>query len=164
MPADSPIVTSLDVLSEEGGRWLWKTRLRDGFRAHLPLAILMLLAVPLAALLVTAAGWVFGQPWKIPLGLGLALWLAPSVIYMCCRLMPVWDGRATRRESLAVFDEKLGLKDRLQTADEFLDAPQRSPFMEAAIGDSKTVRTLRNRGCPFLACNRSKDETAEILD
>ena len=57
MPADSPIIGSLDALSQEGGRWLWKTRLRDGLRARLPIAIVLLLALPLFALLVTAAGW-----------------------------------------------------------------------------------------------------------
>ena len=144
MPADSPIATSLDALSEEGARWLWKSRLRDGLRAHLPMAIALLLAVPLAALLVTAAGWVTGQPWKLPVGLGLLLWLVPSVIYLASHLLPLWQKPPTRRESLAVFDKLLGLQDRLQTADEFLTLPRRSPFMEAAIGDSEVaLETVR---------------------
>lgn len=137
MPADSPIVSSLDALSQEGGRWLWMTRLRDGLRARVPMAVLLLFVLPLVALLVTAAGWIAGQPWKFPLGLGMVLWLAPSVIYLSCSLMPLWDRRPTRRESLAVFDEQLGLKDRLQTADEFLANPNPSAFMEAAIGDTE---------------------------
>lgn len=146
MPAESPIVRSLDALSLEGGRWLWKTRLRDGLRARLPMAILLLLAFPLVALLVTAAGWLLGQPWKIPLGLGIVLWLAPSVIYLSCSLMPIWERRPTRRESLAVFDEQLGLKDRLQTADEFLAVSQPSPFMEAAIEDTEVaIEATRRR-------------------
>ncbi|MFT5409008.1 MAG: hypothetical protein ACI8XO_004861 [Verrucomicrobiales bacterium] len=146
MPADSPIVSSLDALSQEGGRWLWKTRLRDGLRVRLPMAITLLLAVPLLAVLVTAAGWMTGQPWKFPLGVGLVLWLVPSVIYLSCSLMPLWEIRPTRRESLAVFDEQLGLKDRLQTADEFLAVAEPSPFMEAAIGDTQVaIEQTRHR-------------------
>ena len=136
MPADSPIASSLNALSQEGACWLWKSRLRDGLRAHLSTAIVLLLAVPLAALLVTATGWATGQPWKFPVGLGIALWLVPSAIHLCYRLMRIWQRPPSRRESLAVFDELLGLQDRLQTADEFLTLPQRSPFMEAAIRDS----------------------------
>ena len=45
-------------------------------------------------------------------------------------------GRVDRQTSLALFDRELGLKDRLQSADEFRLKEQATPFEQAAITDA----------------------------
>ena len=45
-------------------------------------------------------------------------------------------GRVDRQTSLALFDRELGLKDRLQSADEFRVKEQATPFEQAAISDA----------------------------
>lgn len=45
-------------------------------------------------------------------------------------------GRVDRQTSLALFDRELGLKDRLQSADEFRVKEQATPFEQAAITDA----------------------------
>ncbi|MYD45802.1 MAG: hypothetical protein F4W92_05565 [Gammaproteobacteria bacterium] len=45
-------------------------------------------------------------------------------------------GRIDRQTSLALFDRELGLKDRLQSADEFRVKEQATPFEQAAITDA----------------------------
>ena len=97
---------------------------------------MLLLAMPVLAIVVSAIGWGSGQPWKLPVALVVLLCPAPTVLYLGCHLIRFWRKRPSRREGLAVFDEKLGLKDRLQTADEFLVVEKPTPFMEAAIEDA----------------------------
>lgn len=131
----STITPSLDSLAAEGIRWLRKTRFRDSLRKRLPGAIALFLVIPLLALVVGAAGWAVGQPWKVPTGWTLAVWPLPTVLYLSWHLGGLWKRRPTRSQGLAVFDERFGLKDRLQTADEFLSVKERTPFMEAAVLD-----------------------------
>ncbi|MFK7849685.1 MAG: hypothetical protein AB8D78_01805 [Akkermansiaceae bacterium] len=140
MSARSPDMTlssSLESLTTTGGYWLWKSRLRDGLRARLPKAAVLLLLVPALAIGIIAIGWLLGTPWKPSMGWAAALCPLPALVYLGYHAVRIWKARPSRRESLAVYDEALGLKDRLQTADEFLSATERSNFMEAAIDDAK---------------------------
>jgi hypothetical protein len=132
----SDFVSSLDVLASAGGRWLWKSHLRDGLRARLPKGMALLLLAPALAVAVVGLGWVLGQPWKLPLGLVLVLCPLPPLHYLGYHFVQLWRQEKGRRAGLAVFDEALDLKDRLQTADEFLAIARPTPFMEAAIADA----------------------------
>jgi hypothetical protein len=133
---ESPFVSSLDSLASAGRRWLWKSHVRDGLRARMPAGLALFLVVPVLALAVTAAGWVLGRAWRLPAGWTLALCPLPPALYLVWTLLSLCRKRPRRREGLAVFDELLDLKDRLQTADEFLTLAQPTPFMEAAIEDA----------------------------
>lgn len=135
-PSASNTSSSLDTLASAGGRWLWKVQLRDGLRARLPKGIALLLAVPVLALIMIALGWVAGRPWKLPTVWTVLLCPLPTLLYLGATFLQLWQKQPRRREGLAVFDETLDLKDRLQTADEFLSRPEQTPFMEAAIEDA----------------------------
>jgi hypothetical protein len=135
LPA-SNLAPALDTLAATGGRWLWKSHLRDGLRARMPKTLALLLLAPAVALAVIGLGWIFGQPWKLPLLPLAVLCPVPSLLYLGLQCVHLGRKRPGRRAGLAVFDEMLGLKDRLQTADEFLVHPHRTAFMEAAIEDA----------------------------
>ena len=128
MPSESDFVSSLDALASAGERWVWKSRLREGMRAHAPKGMVLLLVMPVLAIVITALGWVTGQPWKLPVAVVVLLCPVPTVLYLGWHLIQFWRKQPSRREGLAVFDEKLGLKDRLQTADEFLAVEKSYPF------------------------------------
>ena len=135
LPAPN-LAPALDTLAATGGRWLWKSHLRDGLRARMPKTLALLLLAPAVALAVIGLGWVLGQPWKLPLLPLAVLCPVPSLLYLGFHWFHLGRKRPGRRAGLAVFDEMLGLKDRLQTADEFLVRPHRTAFMEAAIEDA----------------------------
>ena len=70
-PPESDFVPSLDALASAGGRWLWKSpsaRRPAGAPAagRWPCCCV----IPALAIAIIALGWVFGQPWKLPLGPG----------------------------------------------------------------------------------------------
>jgi hypothetical protein len=134
--SESKFTASLDALSWAGGHWLWRSRLRDGLRARLPGAAAWLLVMPVLAIGVIVLGWMVGQPWKPPMGLVALLCPLPSLLDLGHHCVRLWKQQPGRREGLAVYDEALDLKDRLQTADEFLAAADPSPFMQAAITDA----------------------------
>jgi len=136
MPPESDFAASLDALASAGERWVWKSRLREGIRARAPKGIVLLLVMPVLAIVITALGWITGQPWKLPVAVVVLLCPVPTALYLGWHLIQFWRKQPTRLEGLAVFDEKLGLKDRLQTADEFLAVEKPTPFMEAAIEDA----------------------------
>ena len=128
MPPESDFVSSLDTLASAGERWVWKSRLRDGHARAAPKGIVLLLVMPVLAIVITALGWVTGQPWKLPVAVVVLLCPVPTVLYLGWHLIQFWRKQPSRREGLAVFDEFLGLKDRLQTADEFLAVAEADPF------------------------------------
>ena len=136
-PTESNFVLSLDALASAGGRWLWKSYLRDGLRARATKGMALLLVIPIMAIAIIALGWVVGQPWKLPVGLFIAICPLPPLLYLGYYFVKLWQKQPSRREGLAVFDEALDLKDRLQTADEFLTVADPTPFMEAAIEDAE---------------------------
>ncbi len=140
------IATSLDALSVDGVRWLRRTRLRASLRLHARRAIAWLVALPALAVLVSVVGWFVGQPWRIPVGWLLAISPLPTLLWLGWHLGRAWLYRPTRRQGLALFDERLELQDRLQTADEFLVRDVRTPFMDAAVLDCEpAVATARTR-------------------
>ncbi|QTN32049.1 hypothetical protein HZ994_06795 [Akkermansiaceae bacterium] len=137
--------SSLEKLSWTGCSWLWKCRLRDGFRARIPRAATLLIVIPVLAIVIIMFGWILGKPWKPSMGLMAFLCPLPPLLYLGYHAIRLCRKRPERREGLAVFDEALDLKDRLQTADEFLAAPKRTPFMEAAIADAGSAMEEASR-------------------
>ena len=80
-----------------------------GFGPFLTLAVLLSIALVIAVPLVFIGLWAF---------FGISF------------------GRVDRQTSLALFDRELGLKDRLQSADEFRVKEHSTPFEQAAIADA----------------------------
>jgi hypothetical protein len=136
-PTDMTLTASLETLVATGSHWLWKSRLRDGLQVRLPRAAALLLIVPILVVVMIALGWLLGKPWKPPMGWTAVLCPLPPLFYLGFHGVRLLSMRPGRRECLAVYDEALDLKDRLQTADEFLAAKERSSFMAAAVDDAK---------------------------
>ena len=129
----------LDSLAVRGRRWLWKTRLRNALRRHLPCTLLLLLAVPVLSLLAGGVSWLFGLSLHVPRLLVLGAWLLPPLAYLAWQVCRLWIHRPSQAQSLAVFDERFDLQDRLQTADEFLGHETPSAFMSAALEDARSA-------------------------
>lgn len=164
MESPSKLHQQLDQFAAQGGRWLMQSRLRDGLKNHAGQALLLLIVIPVLALLLGLFGlW---QPhWAKVVCLTLLLPLGWIVLQLIATLRH----HPTRQESLAVVDERFELKDRLQTADEFLCAASPGAFAQAALEDSATAAErvdgkelfwewgawslgARPIWCPLLAC------------
>lgn len=112
-------------------------RLRAG-RAHaLREALPLLLVFPAGYALFEAVRLAVGaparplSPWVLALGS-----CALPLLWWAARLGREAVRGIDRREALATVDRALDLRDRLQSADEFLGASEPTPFMRAAIEDA----------------------------
>ena len=95
------------------------------------------LVVPVLALAGNAAGLLGTPLW--PLGIASTLTLAvtaPVAIIAIHALAIFLRERTDRRTCLALYDQVLGFKDRLQTADQFLSSGHADAFELAAIEDA----------------------------
>ncbi len=113
--------------------WAAKEALQRAFRGIFAAA----LVVPVLALAGNAAGLLGTPLW--PLGIASTLTLAviaPVAIIAIHALVILLRERTDRRTCLALYDQILGLKDRLQTADEFLSGSHANAFELAAIEDA----------------------------
>lgn len=125
----------LDRLSHRGLRWLWRSRLRDAVNDCARPAILILLAGALFVLtLALSHAWLgtyLPRFWLL-----VALTFCLPVVFVGMRVMAALRDHPTREEALAIYDERLGLKDRLRTADAFLRQAEPTPFVQAAVADA----------------------------
>lgn len=79
----------------------------------------------------------FGPFLTITVLLAITLVVAVPLIFIgVWALFGFSFGRVNRQTSLALFDRELGLKDRLQSADEFRVKERTTPFEQAAIADA----------------------------
>ena len=111
-----------------------------------PVVFLLALAFPVGYF-VSYLFQVLGQYATVSYGFSPFLSLAVLVAVVLVVAIPfvfigLWAffgfsfGRVDRQTSLALFDRELGLKDRLQSADEFRLKEQATPFEQAAITDA----------------------------
>ncbi|MYF38926.1 MAG: hypothetical protein F4219_09250 [Gammaproteobacteria bacterium] len=111
-----------------------------------PIVFLLAIAFP-AGYFVSYLFANLGQYATVSYGFGPFLSLAVLLAVVLVVAIPVvfiglWAffgfsfGRVDRQTSLALFDRELGLKDRLQSADEFRLKEQATPFEQAAITDA----------------------------
>lgn len=100
-------------------------------------ALPVLLVFPAGYAGYEAIRWMVGAP-ASPLGWGtLVAWtLALPLVWIAFGWISTLGRHVPRRDALATLDEQLGLQGRLLTAEEFLEAPTRTPFMRAAIEDA----------------------------
>ena len=142
MPAGAPpdsLQEQLNRLAAAGAKRLKRWALRcacDRYFAILfPAAACTSGAILLAVLLDAVSGttlWPFGLVLTICIAVAL-----PIVLVAGCVLFEFARHRADRRMCLALYDRDLGLKDRLQAADQYLTQAQRSDFEQAAVEDAR---------------------------
>lgn len=130
--------TELDALAQRGSvylrRYAWKDAVEKGLQRILTISMVVpfvLLAVVLMSALTGASLW--------PLGIVptlLTAVLVPVIVVLVYSTVAWFRHNVDRRLSLALFDRELGLHDRLQTADEFLNKAEMSAYEAAAIDDA----------------------------
>lgn len=128
----------LDRLARRGARHLRGWALTQAVEASLPTLFPLSLVVP-GALVVSklvefsfgSAIWPLGAPATVALAVGVPVAaVAAKILFLYFR------HEIDRRMSLALFDRALTLKDRLQTADEFIKSDRPTGFELAAIADA----------------------------
>ena len=147
-PSPEDLKGQLDRLAASGARRLRRWVLRCAVDRYLrwlfPATLCVSGAILAAVLLDRIAGlslWPFGLALTIVTALAL-----PAVAVAACVLFEFARHRIDRRMSLALYDRQLGLKDRLQAADEYLNKSNRSDFEQAAVEDARGhAQTALNR-------------------
>lgn len=127
----------LDRVAENAAVQIEAAQREQFLRTKLGNAIAMLAVVPIFAVITQSlryviglpAGLGFSWPWWIGLTIAFPLlwWLARTMLHRI---------DVHRRRALGKMDAQLGASERLVTADEFLQKPQRDGFMEAAVEDA----------------------------
>ena len=138
-PSPDSLQGQLNRLAAAGARRLKRWVLRCACDRYLqilfPAALCVSGAILLAVLLDTLAGaslWPFGFAMTIVVALAL-----PTLVVAACVLFEFARHRVDRRMCLALYDRELGLKDRLQAADQYLAKANRSDFEQAAVDDAR---------------------------
>ena len=137
--AEPPVLgRDLDALAAKAARqlrgWAWRRAVQRAAPALFPVT----LAVPVAMLLVASAH-ALGAPIRWPLGAwaSIALALALPPLAVAAGALWLFTKRGVERERrLALYDHHLRLRDRLQTADEFLRRGAKGGFALAAVEDA----------------------------
>ena len=142
-PAAAPrggaeIAADLDRIAKRAQRpmraWTWRRAVERGATAFFPAATL----VPGVALAANAWGFFTGL-WWWPLGgaatIGLAVAL-PIAGVLAVALIAYLRHPPSRARALAFYDHRLGLRDRLQAADELARRDAPSGFAQAAVLDA----------------------------
>ena len=114
--------------------WAWRRALAQA----LPLLFPAALVVP-GIMLLAALAQVFGAPVLWPLGVAASIALALAVGPLAVAARTLWlfaRQRTARGVCLALYDRGLELRDRLQTADEFLQSGAQGGFERAAVEDA----------------------------
>ena len=142
MPASPPpdsLQGQLNRLAALGAgrlkRWVLRCACDRYLRILFPAALCVSGAILLAVLLDAAAGttlWPFGLLLTVLVAVAL-----PVLMVAACVLLEFARHRTDRRMCLALYDRELGLKDRLQAADQYLAKAQRTDFEEAAVEDAR---------------------------
>lgn len=153
-PASDRLQDQLNRLAAQGARRLKRWVLRCACDRYLkllfPAALCVSGAILLAELLDTAAGtslWPFGLAVTVLVALAL-----PVLAVAGCVLFDFARHRIDRRMCLALYDRDLGLKDRLQAADQYLSKADRSDFEQAAVEDARGyAQTALDRKLPPVA-------------
>lgn len=138
-PSPDSLQGQLNRLAAAGARRLKRWVLRCACDRYLqllfPAALCVSGAILLAVLLDTvtpASLWPFGFVATTALALAL-----PVLLVAACVLFDFARHRIDRRMCLALYDRDLGLKDRLQAADQYLAKESLSDFEQAAVEDAR---------------------------
>ncbi len=156
-PSPDSLHSQLNRLAAAGARRLKRWVLRCACDRYLqvlfPAALCVSGAILLCVLIDTVAAaslWPFGFLMTIVTALAL-----PVLAVAACVLFEFARHRVDRRMCLALYDRELGLKDRLQAADQYLRKADRSDFEQAAVEDARGhAKTALERKLPPLVIRR----------
>jgi len=116
--------------------------LRQNVHIIIEQALILLLIVPVGWLLLNSVAMINGKIiWAPDIVTVILYSLLLPFIYVVIKLLWVYfDSSIDRQKALALYDQQLGLKDRLVTADEFIhnnfSATENTAFVAAAIDDA----------------------------
>ena len=150
-PVTGRLQEQLNRLAAQGARRLRRWALRCACDRYLqllfPAALCVSGAILLAVLLDAGAGT---DLWPAGLFMTLVVALALPILTVAgCVLFDFARHRIDRRMCLALYDRELGLKDRLQAADQYLAKAGRSDFEQAAVEDARAyAQTALERKLP----------------
>ncbi|MDF1799187.1 MAG: hypothetical protein P1V81_08435 [Planctomycetota bacterium] len=135
-----PLVAQLDALARRGNRELSARQASAAFAGAADRSLPLVWLIPTFGLAVALIDLAFtGSPRLVPLGVLFLLALLAPLAWSGGVALAAFLAPAERRSGLRVVDHDLGLKGRLQAADEFLASAKRGPFEQAAIEDARLV-------------------------
>jgi hypothetical protein len=129
---------SLSEVADEAAGLLESDRTTNATRRALEGAAPLLLAIPVAALVVALFRRVFGlevtlpSPWLIAF-----LTPLPAILFVAQRIASARAQAVSRLAALGAVDDKDELGDRLANAWEFIERETQGPFVEAALADAE---------------------------
>lgn len=130
----------LDRLAKDARRVIRGRRRSDRIAMALSSAWPLFVAIPAAWVLLLLLVRISSGPTLPVEGLWVVLsTLAAPTAYIAWHALRASFDDVDARDSLAVVDQQLDLEDRLVTAEEFLDLPEGSAFVDAAIEDAYGV-------------------------
>lgn len=129
--------SSLEELARPIGRELRARRGKDAVAASVPIAIRLVAIVPACDLLFRLLFAAVGVAWPLPLQAVIVTSLLAPVGLLFVAYLRASRSVVSDRSALMAIDDELELADRLSTAHEFLAAPVLTPFMEAAVEDTR---------------------------
>jgi len=131
----------LDTLASRGSRNLRRWALKESIEASALKFFRFALVVPVLAIAGNLSGLFVGATlWPFSVVATLALALAGPIAMVAVYALFLYSRhKIDRRISLALYDRELGLNDRLQAADEFLNLERRNTFHHAAIDDARGI-------------------------
>jgi hypothetical protein len=133
------LIQELESAARDGGRGVRRARIRAALGRVLERDLLLLPLIPALALFVQLMLWIGGGPGSESVTMVALLSAVGLAAFVLVRWGIAASSRISRRSALYVVDRELGLADRLQTADEFLELQARTPFMEAALLDAQAA-------------------------
>ena len=138
MTESTNLAADLDSIVHRAPRsmraWAWRQAAERGATALVPAT------VPIPCLVLAASVWSLfaGRSWW-PFGAATTVTFAiavPLACYLVATVLAYLRHPPSRAMALAFHDHHLGLRDRLQAADNFLHTEVRSAFAQAAIEDA----------------------------
>lgn len=132
------LLPGLDELVVRSTRHLRKWLVSKAFRCAVETALMGLLLMSFLLLLAQiGARFIDDQVWSPGLWHSIVAMVLPPILYFSGRMaLTYFSGSVERPVALALYDRQLGLKDRLVTADQFLQLDDRDAFTQAAIDDA----------------------------
>lgn len=137
LPSFSLLRSKLDQLTAKGTAHLKALARREALEKAWQVLLISVPVVPVLVLLAVLVSKISGS--EVPLSylhMVLLFVAVPVVAWGVAFIVNLLGHKIDRRVALAFYDQKLGVKDRLQIADEFIGKEQLSDFEQAAVSDA----------------------------
>ena len=136
-PKYQALRAKLDKLAEKGAAHLKALARREAHEKAWRILLASALAAPVAMLLLVLVDKAANTAIDLSV-LQMALLFAgvPALSWLGAFIANLVSHQIDRRVALTFYDQQLGVKDRLQTADEFINKTRLSDFEKAAVADS----------------------------